>query len=130
MIAQITNRILRTLENDGVILSKQRRRRIISAYKEAALSLIPKYWSSFNKLKRQISPAEGLNYSKEVDMHRFKRFYRHFKHNFLHDPRPEQLILPSWMELASNINYFALSSMLRRRSNQSTFSRLVSAGLV
>jgi len=130
MIAQITNRILRTLESDGLNLSKQRRRRIISAYKKAALSLIPKYWSSFNKLKKDISLAGRLHYSKEVDMQRFERFYRHFKHNFLHDPRPQQLILPSWMELASNINYFALSSMLRRRSNQSTFSRLVGAGLI
>lgn len=130
MIAQITNRILRTLENDGVILSKQRKREIISTYKELALSLIPKYWRIFSKLKRQISLAGRLHYSKKLDMHRFNRFYRHFKHNFLHDPKPKQLILPSWMELASNINYFTLSSILRRRSNQSTFSRLVNAGLI
>ncbi|MGQ9543557.1 MAG: glycosyltransferase family 2 protein [Candidatus Bathyarchaeia archaeon] len=130
MIGQITNRILRTLESDGVTLTKYRKSRIAAKYREKALSIMPRYWNSFNRIKRQVSGVERLRYSKMMDMQRFERFYRHFKHNFLHDPKPEQLILPSWKELSPTINYFALGSMLRRRSNQSTFSRLNDARLL
>jgi hypothetical protein len=65
-----------------------------------------------------------------MDTQRFRRFYREFRTKFLYDPDPEQFLLPSWKELSPDVNYFAVSSLLRMRSNQSTFSRLSKAGLL
>ncbi len=130
MIAQITNRILRTLEREGIELSKEKREQVISRYRKEAIAMLPKYLETFSKLQNQVAMNERIHYSKEIDIRRFERFYRQFRTNFLHDPNPQQLILPSWRELSSSINYFAVSSLLRRRGNQSTHARLCEAGLL
>ncbi|MBS7622233.1 glycosyltransferase family 2 protein [Candidatus Bathyarchaeota archaeon] len=130
MIFQITNRVLRTLETEGVRLSKERRKKVVSQYRKEALAMLPAYWRSFEVLQRQVDVDHRIHYSREIDMQRFRRFYGEFRAKFLHDPDAGQFLLPSWRELSSEINYFAVSSLLRTRSNQSTFSRLSKAGLL
>ena len=130
MISQITNRILRTFESEGIGLSKQEKERIVLQYRKETLALLPEYWNVFSKLQNKISIDKRLNYSRETDLRRFRRFYRQFRSDFLNEQSHEQLILPSWHELSSGINYFVISSLLRRRSNQSTFLRLSRARLL
>lgn len=130
MISQVTNRVLRTLERDGTELSKERREQMVSSYRKEALATLPSYRKKFSKLQDSVATNERIHYSKETDLRRFQRFYRQFKTSFLLYPNPEQFMLPSWKELSSSVNYFAVSSLLRRRSNQSTFSRLNKAGLL
>ncbi len=130
MIFQITNRVLRTLELEGIKLSKERRQQVISRYRKEALARLPTYWKSFEDLQRQVDTDQRIHYSREIDLQRFRRFYREFRTKFLHDHDPEQFLLPSWKELSSDVNYFAVSALLRTRSNQSTFSRLSKAGLL
>jgi hypothetical protein len=130
MIFQITNRVLRTLELEGIRLSKERRQQVISRYRKEALAMLPTYWKSFENLQREVDVDHGIHYSRDIDLQRFRRFYREFRTKFLYDPDPEQFLLPSWKELSSDLNYFAVSSLMRTRSNQSTFSRLGQAGLL
>ena len=130
MVSQITNRVLRTLEREGIYLSKEKRMQVVSKYKKEAMAMLPKYYKAFKELQKQVALNEGAHYSKETDLRRFQRFHRQFRTKFLYDPDPEQFILPSWQELGQSINYFAVSSLLRTRSNQSTHSRLSKAGLL
>jgi len=130
MVSQITNRVLRTLEREGIELSKEKRIQVIAEYMKEATAMLPKYWKAFKDLQKQLAVNERMHYSKETDLRRFQRFYRQFRTKFLYDPDPEQFILPSWTELGQNVNYFAVSSLLRTRSNQSTYSRLSKAGLL
>jgi len=130
MISQITNRVMRTLELEGIELTREKRERIISRFRKEALAMLPKYWRTFRELRNQVPPKGRIQYSRETDLQRFQRFYRQFRTQFLYDPNPEQFILPSWKEMSSTVNYFAVSSLLRRRSNQSTLFRLSKAGLI
>ena len=130
MVSQISNRILRTLESEGIVLSRKQRERVILRYRQAALAMLPHYWQTFSKIQDKISLDGKLHYSKATDLRRFRRFYRQFRTDFISGPDTDQLILPSWRELSSTINYFAVSSLLRRRSNQSTYKRLSRARLV
>ena len=130
MVSQITNRVLRTLDREGVELSKEKRMQVVSKYKKEAMAMLPKYYKAFKELQKQVALNERAHYSKDTDLQRFQRFYKHFRTKFLYDPDPEQFILPSWKELGQSVNYFAVSSLLRSRSNQSTYSRLCKAGLL
>jgi hypothetical protein len=129
MITQITNRILRTLEKEGIMLSKKEKEEVISDYRKEALRILPSYQRTFKKLQKDMSINEKVRYAQEMDIHNFRRFYKYFKKTFTDDPTPTGL-LQSWKELGASVNYFAISSMLKRRSNQSTYSRLSKAGLI
>lgn len=130
MIAEITNRVIRILEKERVKLSKKEKEEIIFEYEKEALRVLPTYWKAFKKIQKQMAINERLRYSQDMDMRRFRRFYNTFKLNFLGRPIAVQLLLPSWAELNKNGNYFAISTMLKRRSNQSTYSRLIKADLI
>ncbi|MCW4042704.1 MAG: hypothetical protein NWE90_03145 [Candidatus Bathyarchaeota archaeon] len=129
MIIQITNRILRTLEKEGIMLSKKEKEDVILDYRKEALRILPSYQRTFKKLQKDMLINEKVRYAQEMDIHNFRRFYKYFKKNFTGDPTSTGL-LQSWKELGASVNYFAISSMLKRRSNQSTYSRLIKAGLI
>jgi hypothetical protein len=130
MITQITKRILRTLEKEGIMLSKKDKEEVVSEYRKEALKILPNYWKAFKRLQTQVAINERVRYSQETDMRRFRRFHKSFEINFISDPTPSGLLLPSWRELSKNVNYFAISSLMKRRGNQSTYSRLRKAGLI
>lgn len=130
MIAEITNRMIKTLENERVKLSKKEKEEIIFEYEKETLRVLPTYWKAFKKIQKQMEINERLRYSQDMDMHRFRRFYDTFKLSFLGKPTATQILLPSWAKINENGNYFAISTMLKRRSNQSTYSRLIKANLI
>jgi hypothetical protein len=130
MIAQITNRILRTLEKEGIKLSKKEKQEVISEYRREALGILPNYWREFKSLQKKVAINERVRYSEETDIHRFRRFYKHFEINFMGDPNKSQFVLPAWEQLSKKTNYFTITSLLKRRANQSTYSRLHKTGLI
>ena len=130
MITEITNRVIKTLEKEKIILSKIEKEDVILEYKKETLKILPTYWNVFKKMQKQNEINRTLKYSRDMDMRRFRQFYNTFKINFLGKPTTEQILLPSWTKINENNNYFAISTMLKRRSNQSTYSRLIKAELV
>jgi|GEM_PF-1780250 len=82
MISQVTNRVLRTLERDGIELSKERREQMVSSYRKEALATLPSYRKTFSKLQDSVATNERIHDSKETDLRRFQRFYRQFKQAF------------------------------------------------
>ncbi len=130
MINEITNRVVKTLEKEKIILSKIEKEDVILEYKKETLKILPTYWNAFKKIRKQNEINGTLRYSRDMDMRRFRQFYNTFKINFLGKPTTEQMLLPSWTKINENNNYFAISTMLKRRSNQSTYSRLIKAELV
>jgi hypothetical protein len=130
MITEITNRVIKTLEHETGKLSKKEKEEVVFEYKKETLKVLPTYWKAFKKIQKQIEINERLKYSQDMDMRRFRRFYNTFKLNFLGTPISTQILLPSWAKMNENGNYFAISTMLKRRSNQSTYSRLVNANLI
>ncbi|WP_455280394.1 hypothetical protein [[Eubacterium] cellulosolvens] len=130
MIAQITNRILRTLEKEGIKLSKKEKQEIVSEYRKVALTILPNYWREFKRLQKKVAINERVRYSEKTDLNRFRRFYKNFEINFIGDPNKSQFLLPAWEQLSKKANYFAISSLLKRRGNQSTYSRLRKTGLI
>jgi len=130
MISEITNRVIKTLENERGKLSKKEKEEVIFEYKKETLRILPTYWKAFKKIQKQMEINEKLRYSQNMDIRRFKRFYKTFKIDFLGKPTAAQILLPSWAKINENGNYFAFSTMLKRRSNQSTYSRLIKANLI
>ena len=130
MITEITSRVIKTLEHETGSLSKKEKKEVVFEYKKETLKVLPTYWKAFKKIQKQIEINERLKYSQDMDMHRYRRFYNTFKLNFLGTPIAAQILLPSWTKINENGNYFAISTMLKRRSNQSTYSRLIKANLI
>lgn len=131
MISQITNQIINIIRNEGLNISKNDKKTILIEYKKAIKKLLPFYESMFDSLMKQIPNEikQKVNYSKSIDIKRFKEFYSIFKRALINELRVEQKILPAWKEIEQNLNYLAIVTMLRRRANQSTLSRLKEAKL-
>jgi len=131
MISQITNQIINIIRNEGLNISKNDKKTILIEYKKAIKKLLPCYESMFDSLMKQIPNEikQKVNYSKSIDIKRFKEFYSIFKRALINELIVEQKILPAWKEIEQNLNYLAIVTMLRRRANQSTLSRLKEAKL-
>ncbi len=130
MIAQITSHIVKTLAEEGVEISETVWNKILTEYDDEVKKLLAEYEKLFNEQSKSLAPdfKEKLVYSKKADIEMFQEF-RKILNDTLTRASHEQFVLPSWMKLGEETNYFAVSSILRRRSNQSTFSRLKDSGL-
>lgn len=130
MIAQITGHIMKTLTEEGVEISESLWNKILTEYEDEVKKLLTEYEKLFNEQSESLAPdlKENLVYSGEGDVEIFQGF-RKILDDAFKKPLHEQFILPSWLKLGETTNYFAVSSILRRRSNQSTFSRLKDSGL-
>lgn len=126
MVKQIVNYGMKQLDEEGVKLSDRDKTRILSEYMEEVRAQLPRYEEIFNGIQKSVSNELGMevSYSKETDINSYCRFLRILGETLVERSLVEQLILPSWTEVAERVNYVATSSMLRRRANQSTFARL------
>lgn len=131
MVAQITSRFIKTLEEEGVEFSESVWKRILMEYEDEVRKLLTEYEETF--IEQSESLAQDLKvklvYSKNFDIEIFQEFRKILEKAFMKALRNEQFVLPSWADLGEKTNYFALSTILRRRGNQNTFSRLKDAGL-
>ncbi len=74
---------------------------------------------------------EKLVYSKEYEQKCFRRFLKVLQDILSEKIRQKIIMLPSWSQIKEKTgNYFILREMLRRRSNQSTWSRLRECQLI
>ncbi len=114
-------------------LTDKESKQILRSYKEKANQIITKSEKWITRLRKstELRIPERLVYSREEDERRLKCFFKILE-NILSEKAKERIIsLPSWDAIrAKTGNYFVLREMLRRRSNQSTWSRLKECGLI
>lgn len=108
-------------------------RQILHLYQENANQMIKKSKELISELKEsaELGVPEKLVYSKEEDKKRFQCFLKVLENILSEKVREKIIMLPSWSLIKEKTgNYFILREMLRRRSNQSTWSRLKECGLI
>jgi len=114
-------------------LTNGEKKQILQLYQENANQMIKKSKELISKLEEstELEGPKKLIYSKEEDENHFQCF-RHVLENILSKKvRQKIIMLPSWSQIREKTgNYFILREMLRRRSNQSTWSRLKECGLI
>ncbi len=124
----------------GMVTEKKKRsltdkesKQILRLYKEKANQMIKKSekWISRLRKSTELEVSKKLIYSREEEEKRLQCFLKVLE-NILSEKVKERIIsLPSWDTIrAKTGNYFVLREMLRRRSNQSTWSRLKECGLI
>jgi len=123
----------KAIEKRNKSLTDKESKQILRSYKENANQMIKKSEKWISKLRKstEIGVRKKLVYSKEEDEKRIQCFLKILE-NVLSEKAKERIIpLPSWSRIKEKTgNYFILREMLRRRSNQSTWSRLKECGLV
>jgi hypothetical protein len=131
MISQIMNQIVDTFKKNNLSLSKKDKKAILADYKRTINKLLSHYERIFDSLMKQMPSRikQKVVHSKSIDIKRFNEFYNVLERILNSESKIEQKILPSWKEVAQELNYFAITTMLRRRANQSTLNRLKEAGL-
>ena len=130
MIAQIMSHIVSTLAEEGIEISESVRNKILTEYEDEVRNLLAEYEKIFDEQSKSLAPdfKEKPVYSKKADIEMSQEFRKILDDAFA-KTLPKQFVLPSWIKVGEKTNYFAVSSILRRRSNQSTFSRLKDSGL-
>jgi len=131
MVAQITSYIIKTLEEEDVELSESVWKKILAEYEDEVKELLNEYEEIFiEQIKNLAQDLEvKLAYSKNVDIEISKGFRRILDKAFTKALPKEQIVLSSWANLGEKTKYFVASTILRKRGNQSTFSRLKDTGL-
>jgi len=131
MVAQIISYIINILEEEGVEFPEPARKRILMEYKNEVERSLIKYEEIFNELSKSIAqdPKVKPSYSKNKDIETFRGFLELLGKALTETSRNERIVLPSWVKLGEKANYFLVSTLLRRRGNQSTFNRLKDIGL-
>ncbi len=114
-------------------LTDRESKQILRSYEKSANQMIKKSQKWISRLRKSMEPRvpKKLIYSIEEDEKRIQCFLKVLE-SILGKKAKEKIIsLPSWDTIrAKTGNYFILREMLRRRSNQSTWSRLNECGLI
>jgi len=114
-------------------LTNGEKKQILNLYQETANQMIKKSKELISRLEEsaELGVPEKLIYSKEEDEKRFQCFLHLLENILSKNVRQKIIMLPSWSQIREKTgNYFILREMLRRRSNQSTWSRLKECGLI
>jgi hypothetical protein len=103
----------------------------MASYQETSSQLIDEHAKTAARLKEE---ERGLTYSREEDEEK-TRLLKSVIYDVLtgksKKKRPRYFTLPSWRRVHERTgDYFVLNEMLRRRTNQSTWSRLKECGLL
>ena len=132
MAYQIVDFVFRLIdEKIGRPLTREEKEQVIVSYEENVTSLLDEY----EKVASQVKEVEkGLVYSREDDLEKKKRLQQvifEVLEGKSKEKRPRYFNYPSWRRISERTrNYFVLKEMLRRRCNQSTWSRLKECGLL
>ena len=130
MVTQITHYIINVLEKEDDKFSESVWKRMVTEYKNEGEKLLSEYEEFFTTNTNIARDLNGKSsYSKEGDIEMFHEFYKLLDDAFSRTAHNQQIVLPSWEEMSSKANYFVVSTLLRRRGNQSTFYRLKDTGL-
>jgi len=132
MAYQIVDFIFRLIdEKIGRPLTREEKEQIITSYDENVTKLISEYEQIASKLKKI---ENNMIYSKTDDLknkQRMQQVILEVLEGKSKERRPRYFSYPSWRRINERTrNYFVLKEMLRRRCNQSTWSRLRECGLL
>jgi hypothetical protein len=132
MAYQIVDSILRVVDEKlGRPLANEEKEQLISSYQENVDNLLGMYEKMTARLKKT---EDNLVYSRENDIEKARLLKRVISDVLMgksKEKRPGYFLSPSWRRIDEKTgNYFVLKEMLRRRSNQSTWSRLKECGLL
>lgn len=131
MVAQIKEYIIKSLEEEGVKIQESVWKRILVEYEKEVEKLLIEYESVLTELRKSVAQELNveLSHSKKEDIELFQFFLQILEKSFKRALRDQQSVLPSWTELNRGANCFMVNTLLRRRGNQSTFTRLKDTGL-
>jgi|Deesub1362A_J573_1020465.scaffolds.fasta_scaffold00326_7 hypothetical protein len=132
MAYQIVDFIFRLIdEKIGRPLTREEKEQLITSYDENVTKLISEYEQIALKLKKI---ENNIIYSKADDFknkQRMQQVILEVLEGKSKERRPRYFSYPSWRRINERTrNYFVLKEMLRRRCNQSTWSRLRECGLL
>lgn len=114
-------------------LTDEENKQILLLYQEKGNQIIKKSEEMISGLKEsaEFGVPRKLVYSKEEDEKHFRGFLKVLENILSEKTRRKIIVLPSWSQIKEKTgNYFILREMLRRRSNQSTWSRLRECKLI
>lgn len=129
---QLVDSILRVInEKSGRSLTSEEKEQLIVSYEENTNHLLDEYEKTASHLRET---EKNLVYSRESDLEKMQ-LMKKILHEILtgkpREKRQRYFTLPSWRRINERTgNYFILKEMLRRRSNQSTWSRLRECNLL
>lgn len=132
MAYQIADSVLRVVDEKlGRGLTNEEREQLLTSFEETSSQLIDEHAKTASRLKEK---EENLTYSREKDEEK-TRMLKNVISDVLtgksKEKRPRYFSLPSWRRVNERTgDYFVLNEMLRRRTNQSTWSRLKECGLL
>ncbi|NIP66636.1 hypothetical protein GWN63_00850 [Candidatus Bathyarchaeota archaeon] len=131
---QVGNCILeRLVDKRGKALTEQEIEEILLTYQEEATKKIEKSEELISDLK-ETAELEGLKeiiYSKEEEEKRFQALLKRSEDILSQEVSSDNIMLPSWRQIKEKTqDYFIIREVLRKRSNQSTWSRLKECSLV
>ncbi|MEM2915421.1 MAG: hypothetical protein QXH91_08510 [Candidatus Bathyarchaeia archaeon] len=131
MVTQIASCIIKTLEEEGVEPLESTWKKILAEYEDEAEKLFKEYEAIFIEQIKVLAQDLKVQvaYSKDGEAELFQEFRKILEDAFMKATLNEQIFLPSWANLDEKTKYLAASTILRRRGNQSTFSRLKDTGL-
>jgi len=132
MAYQIVDFVFRLIDEKlGRPLTREEKEQLIVSYEENVTRLIDDYEKAASQIKEI---EKNLLYSREDDLEKKKRLQQvifEVLEGKSKEKRPRYFSYPSWRRINERTrNYFVLKEMLRRRCNQSTWSRLKECGLL
>ena len=132
MVYQIVDLILRVInEKLGRPLTSEEKEQLVVSYEKNMNHLLGEYEKTASRL-REIE--KNLVYSHESDLEKMQLMKKVIHETLTGKPREKRqryFTFPSWRRINERTgNYFILKEMLRRRSNQSTWSRLRECNLL
>jgi len=132
MAYQIADSALRVVDEKlGRPLTNEEKEQLIVSYQENIDHLIGEYEKTASRLEET---EENMVYSRESDIEKIQ-YLKKLIHDVLtgkaREKTPRYSNSPSWRRINERTrNYFVLREMLRRRTNQSTWSRLRECGIL
>lgn len=114
-------------------LTDGEKKQILHLYKEHGNQMIKKFKELISELEKsaELEVPKKIIYSRDEEEERFQCFFKVLENILSEKTRQKIIMLPSWSQIRKKTgNYFILREMLRRRSNQSTWSRLKECDLI
>jgi len=132
MTYQVVDSVLREVDMKlGRRLTNEEKEQLADSYQKNVNNMLDTYEQTASRLKET---EKNLAYSRENDLQKTKHLEKVIDDVLSgksKEKRPRYFSFPSWRRIDETTrNYFFLKEMLRRRSNQSTWSRLRECGLV
>ncbi len=132
MAYQVVDSVLREVDMKlGRPLTNEEKEELVESYQENVSNMLDTYEKAASRLKET---EKSLVYSRDDDSQKARHLQKVIADVLAgksQEKRPRYFSFPSWRRIGEATgNYFFLKEMLRRRSNQSTWSRLKECGLL